>query len=344
MTPDRVQSLWMYERMVQSRYFEQQIAAIYMEGKKPIFDLAKGPVPGEMHLSSGQEPCAVGVCAHLRAEDVLTVGHRVHHFAIAKGVELPAMTAEIFGKRTGLSGGRGGHMHLIDRRCNFTGAGIVSQGMAPAIGAALAFQMRGLPHVAVAVIGEGGANAGIFHETLNLAALWKLPFVCVIEDNSWAVTVSKAVSTSVPRNDVRAASYGIPGHHVPDNDMDAIFSVAGEAIARARAGQGPSLIEIETYRYDGHFQGDPEGYRPKGEKDALLKKDPIPRLRARLVANGVATDSEFTTLERRARDAVDDAIRFARQSALPEPDEALRHVFADALPPAFRAQALESAP
>jgi TPP-dependent pyruvate/acetoin dehydrogenase alpha subunit len=161
--PSSAQRLWMYETMLKSRYFEERMAEIYLEGKKPVFDLSKGPIPGEMHLSNGQEPCAVGVCAHLTAEDALGAGHRLHHFAIAKGVDLKQMASEIFGKKTGLSGGRGGHMHLFDRRVNFGSSGIIGQGMSMAAGAALAFKMRGEPHVAVAVIGEGAANAGIFH-------------------------------------------------------------------------------------------------------------------------------------------------------------------------------------
>ncbi len=196
MKPDTLAQLSMYEKMVTSRYFEECMAVGYLEGKQPIFDLARGPVPGEMHLSRGQEPCAVGVCAHLCEQDVLTAGHRLHHFAIAKGVRLRQMAAEIFGKATGLAGGRGGHMHLIDPQCRFSASGIISEGMPAAAGAALAFKMRKQPHVAVAVIGEGGANAGVFHETLNLAAVWNLPFVCIIEDNSWAVTVAKKTSTA----------------------------------------------------------------------------------------------------------------------------------------------------
>lgn len=314
--------------MVKSRYFEECLADIYMEGKKPIFDLAKGPIPGEMHLSRGQEPAAVGVCAHLEAADVLTAGHRLHHFAIAKGVRLRSMAAEIFGKASGLSGGRGGHMHIIDAACNFCASGIIAEGIAPAAGAALAFKMRQERRVGVSVIGEGAANAGVFHETLNLAALWQLPFVCVIEDNAWAVTVSKQTSTSVPRNDVRAAAYGIPGVYVPGNDPYEIYRVVGEAVSRARAGHGPTLIEVETWRYDGHFQGDQQAYRPQGEKESLLARDPIPAMRRRLVAEGTATEEDLRRLDQDARAAVDDAIQFARSSPPPAAEDALLRVYA----------------
>lgn len=328
MKPDNTTQLWMYETMVKSRYLEECLATVYMEGKKPIFDLAKGPIPGEMHLSRGQEPAAVGVCAHLRVADALTAGHRLHHFAIAKGVRLRPMVAEIFGKASGLSGGRGGHMHIIDATCNFSASGIVCEGMAPAAGAALAFQLRGEPNVGVAVIGEGAANAGVFHETLNLAALWRLPFICLIEDNAWAVTVSKETSTAVPRNDVRAAAYGIPGAYVAGNDPYEIYRVVGEAIERARAGGGPTLVEVETWRYDGHFQGDPAAYRPKGEREALLARDPIPAMRARMLADKVATEGALTRLEAAAKGAVDEAIQFARDSELAAGEAALLHVYA----------------
>lgn len=322
------QRVWMYETMVRSRYFEDCMASIYLEGKKPIFDLSKGPIPGEMHLSSGQEPCAVGVCAHLSPQDHLSAGHRLHHFAIAKGTHLNEMAAEIFGKKTGLSGGRAGHMHLFDRRVNFGSSGIVGQGMSFAVGAALAFKMRGEPHVAVAVIGEGAANAGLFHESLNLAAVWKLPFILVIEDNGWAVTVSKAESTAVASNDVRAQSYGIPGTRVADNDPDEIFRVTGVAVARARAGEGPSLIEIETLRIAGHFQGDTDGYRSAGEKQHMSANDPILLMRQRLLKDQVADEVRLDALAATARDAVDAAISFARDSQLPAPEEALDCMFA----------------
>lgn len=317
----------MYETMVKSRYYEDCIARVYLEGKRPVFDLSKGPIPGEMHLSNGQEPCAVGVCAHLRPQDALAAGHRLHHFAIAKGVELHAMTAEIFGRQTGLSGGRGGHMHLFDRRVNFVSSGIVGQGLSLAVGAALAFKLRDEPHIAVAVIGEGAVNAGLFHEALNLAALWKLPFICVIEDNGWAVTVSKSESTAVPRNDIRACSYGIPGTYVPENDPYEVFRAMAEAAARARAGEGPSLIEIETLRLSGHFQGDPDGYRSPQEKSRMQARDPIELMRARLLEEGLCHEAELDVLRADAARSVDEAIAFARESPMPDPAEALRCVF-----------------
>lgn len=328
MTPTKAQTLWMYENMVVSRRFEEAIEKVYMEGKTPAFNMANGPIPGEMHLSNGQEPVAVGVCAHLHRDDIVTATHRPHHQAIAKGVDLKKMTAEIFGKASGLSGGRGGHMHIFDTTVNFACSGIIAQGCGPACGAALSRKMQGKPGVAVAFLGEGAVNQGAFHEAMNLAAVWELPVVFVVEDNQWGISVSKADSTAVPRNDVRAAAYGMPGHHVADNDPYEIFKVAGEAIERARAGQGPSLIEIETHRLAGHFMGDAEGYRPEGEKDGLFEKDAIPKMRARIVADGVTSEVDLVKIETAAQARVDEAIQFARESEYAPDEDALTAVFA----------------
>ncbi len=328
MTPTKDQTLWMYENMVVSRRFEESIEKIYMEGKTPAFNMANGPIPGEMHLSNGQEPVAVGVCAHLNAEDIVTATHRPHHQAIAKGVDLNKMAAEIFGKVTGLSGGRGGHMHIFDADVNFACSGIIAQGCGPACGAALSRKMQGKAGVAVAFLGEGAVNQGAFHEAMNLAAVWKLPVIFVVEDNQWGISVSKTDSTAVPRNDVRAAAYGMPGHYVENNDPYEIFRVAGEAVARARAGEGPTLIEIETYRLAGHFMGDAEGYRPEGEKDGLFEKDPIPAMRARIIADGVANDADLDRVEADALAKVEAAIQFARDSEYAPDEDALTAVFA----------------
>ena len=324
--PDETK-LWMYKTMFLSRRFEETIEKIYLEGKTPAFNMANGPIPGEMHLSNGQEPVAVGVCAHLNAEDVVTATHRPHHQAIAKGVDLKRMTAEIFGKATGLSGGRGGHMHLFDPAVNFACSGIIAQGMGPACGAALSRKMQNKPGVAVSFIGEGAVNQGAFHESLNLAAVWNLPVIFVVEDNAWGISVSKKDSTAVARNDVRAAAYDMPGYYIENNDPIAIYDIAGEAIARARAGGGPSLIEIETFRLAGHFMGDAEAYRPAGEKESLGSRDPIPAFRALLQSEGV-TSTQLEELEASAESEVAEAISFAQDSDYAPVEDALTHVFA----------------
>ena len=324
--PDETK-LWMYKAMFLSRRFEETIEKIYLEGKTPAFNMANGPIPGEMHLSNGQEPVAVGVCAHLNAEDVVTATHRPHHQAIAKGVDLKRMTAEIFGKATGVSGGRGGHMHLFDPAVNFACSGIIAQGMGPACGAALSRKMQNKPGVAVSFIGEGAVNQGAFHESLNLAAVWNLPVIFVVEDNAWGISVSKKDSTAVARNDVRAAAYDMPGYYIENNDPIAIYDIAGEAIARARAGGGPSLIEIETFRLAGHFMGDAEAYRPEGEKESLGSRDPIPAFRALLQSEGV-TSTQLDELEASAESEVAEAISFAQDSDYAPVEDALTHVFA----------------
>lgn len=327
MTGNRNDRLWMYATMAKSRYFEALIKPAYFEGKSPVFNMAKGPLPGEMHLSDGQEPCAVGVCAHLRAADTVTATHRPHHVAIAKGVDLTRMAGEIFGKKMGLSGGRGGHMHLFDPLVNFACSGIIAEGLGPAVGAALAAKLRGQDSVAVAFLGEGAANQGAFHEALNLAAVWKVPAVFVIEDNAYGISVAKRDCTAIARNADRAAAYAMPGHFVPGNDPDAVHAVAGEAIARARRGEGPSLIEIETCRLEGHFMGDAEGYRPEGEVARLKADDPIPRYRARLIAEGFDA-ADLDAAEAQAKAEVDAAFAAARAAPYPEAEEAFDHVFA----------------
>ncbi|WP_425409910.1 thiamine pyrophosphate-dependent dehydrogenase E1 component subunit alpha [Hyphococcus sp.] len=322
------QRLEMYKMMFTSRRYEEAIQAVYFEEKLPNFNMANGPIPGEMHLSMGQEPCAAGVCIHLTKDDYVSATHRPHHIAIAKGVDLNRMTAEIFGRSSGLSGGRGGHMHLFDTEVNFSCSGIVGQGIAPAVGAALSFKMRNLPHVAIAFIGEGAANQGAFHESMNLAGLWKVPFICVIEDNAYGISVDKKTSTAVPRNDIRAAGYGMPGIYIEGNDPDAVYAAAGEAIGRARAGGGPTLIEIETDRLTGHFTGDPETYRPEGEKEKISGRDALPAYRTRLLEEGEAPEEIISEIERLAEEVVRSAIEFARAAPEPPPEDAMTTVFA----------------
>ena len=320
---------WMYETMAKIRLYEETMVQVYMEGKNPVFNIGAGAVPGEMHLAAGQEPAAVGMGAHLRREDTVTAPHRPHHNAIAKGVDLNRMTAEIFGKETGLGKGKGGHMHLFDPDVKFSCGGIVAAGVPHAVGAALAAKMNGKDWVAVAFIGEGAANAGAFHESLNLASVWKLPLIVVVEDNSYGISVPKAASTSVRFNAERASSYGIVGYSVRNNDPVEMYRVCEEAVGRARRGAGPALIEIETYRFLGHFQGDPELYRGKDEVSLLREKDPLVRVKSLLMEAGVA-QSELAGMEERAQSAVAEAYQYARASAYPSPDAALEDVFAAA--------------
>ena len=324
--PSREELVWMYANMVLSRRYERMMDRVYMEGKSPVFDMAKGPVPGEMHLSDGQEPCAVGLCVHLDKDDYAVGSHRPHHVAIAKGVDLDAMTAEIFGRTTGLSRGRGGHMHLYDQNVRFACSGIVGQGIGIGVGHALAIKMQGGSQVAVAWVGEGGANQGIFHEAMNLAGLWKLPFILVVEDNHWSVSVSKDRSTAIARNSDRAASYGAAGEYVANNDVWGVYAAGKRAVDRARAGEGPTIIEVQTHRLQGHFVGDPQVYVSKEQKMALT--DPIVIMRDRLIAEGVMTQDDADRIEADVETRLNKAESFARSSPEPEPDSILETVFA----------------
>ena len=316
----------LYETMVLSRTYEEAILREYHADKGPGFDIGKGLVPGEMHLSAGQEPVAAGVCAHLTTDDAVTATHRPHHFAIAHGMDLHRLTAEIFGRETGLGRGRGGHMHLFDPETHFSCSGIIAEGYPPALGQAFAFKRSGSDRVAVAVTGEGAANQGAFHESLNLAARWSLPVVFVVEDNDWAISVPRDVATAIPSNADRAAAYGIPGERVEDNDVEAVHAAAGRAVARARAGQGPSLIEVHTLRMWGHFEGDAQGYRP--ELAEVAEHDPIPRYEALLRRDGVLDDDAVDRIRRSASERVEDAVAFAKGSPLPDPASATSYVFA----------------
>jgi pyruvate dehydrogenase E1 component alpha subunit len=316
----------LFETMVLSRTYEEAILREYHADKGPGFDIGKGLVPGEMHLSAGQEPVAAGISAHLTADDAVTATHRPHHLAIAHGVDLRAMTAEIFGRETGLGRGRGGHMHLFDPATHFSCSGIIAEGYPPALGQAFAFQRRGTDRIAVAVTGEGAANQGAFHESLNLAALWSLPVVFVVEDNDWAISVPRTASTAIASNADRAAAYGMPGERVEDNDVEAVYAAAERAVDRARSGAGPSLLEIRTLRLWGHFEGDAQGYRT--DLDQAPGRDPIPRYEQVLRDAGVIDDAAVTRIREAASRRVEDAITYAKDSPLPNPGSATAFDFA----------------
>ena len=325
--PSSQERLDLYRMMVLIRTYEEAILREYHADKSPGFDIGAGLIPGEMHLSAGQEPVAAGVCAHLTTDDAVTGAHRPHHVAIAHGIDLDAMTAEIFGRETGLGKGRGGHMHLFDPATHFSCSGIIAEGLPPALGQAFAFQRAGSDRVAVAVAGEGAANQGAFHEALNLAALWKLPVIFVIEDNDWGISVPRSASTSVPSNAMRAAAYGIPGIRVEDNSVEGVWEAARDAVARARAGEGPSLIEVHTLRLWGHFEGDAQGYR--SDLEGAPGRDPLPTYRDTLIADGVLTAADAETIAAEASTRVEAAIDYAKSSPIPDPADALKYVFAE---------------
>ena len=316
----------LYRTMVLIRVFEEAILREYHADKRPAFDIGAGLVPGEMHLSAGQEPVAAGVCAHLTAGDAVTATHRPHHLAIAHGVDLGKLAAEIFGRQTGLGRGRGGHMHLFDPDTHFSCSGIIAEGYPPALGQAFAFRRQGTDRIAVAVTGEGAANQGAFHESLNLAALWRLPVVFVVEDNDWGISVPRSASTCVTSNAARAAGYDMPGERVEDNSVEAVYEAAGRAVARARGGQGPSLLEVHTLRMWGHFEGDAQAYRT--DLEGVPGRDPIATYEHALRSAGLLDDGQVKTVNEDAVARVEAAIAFAKSSPEPAPETATEYVFA----------------
>lgn len=318
----------MYSTMVKIRRFEERLREVYFEGKQPVFDIAAGTVPGEMHLAAGQEPVAAGVRPHLKAGDAIVGTHRPHHFAIAQGVDLKKMAAEIFGKETGLGRGKGGHMHLFSGEPNFGCSGIIGEGIPVAVGAAFAFKRQGTDNIGLSFFGEGAANQGAFHEALNLAATWNAPAVFICEDNAYAISVPKDKATAVADNSDRAAAYGIPGVLVAENDPVAVYEVAGEAIKRARQGGGPSLIEVRTDRLWGHFEGDADAYRTDEFKEAMSERDAIATYGQKLLEQGVMDEPQMEDIRQRMHAEVEEALEYARSSPYPEPEQALEHVFA----------------
>ena len=318
----------MYENMVTARYYEERLQEEYLEGKQPAFDISAGPIPGELHLAAGQEASGAGVCEHLRDDDTVTAPHRPHHIAIAKGVDLKRMTAEIFGRETGLSRGKGGHMHLFDPDVNFACSGIIAQGCPPAVGAALAAKKRNTDSVAVAFVGEGAINQGGFLESLNLAAVQDLPVVFVIEDNDWAISMPKDRITDVENGADRAGGFDMPGMRVEADDAISVFEAARDAIGRARDGNGPSLLEIQVHRRMGHFMGDPQTYRSDDDVERHQARDSIERLARELQDRGLDED-DLQLIRIEAQERVDEAIEWAKEQPEPDPETAYEDVFAN---------------
>jgi pyruvate dehydrogenase E1 component alpha subunit len=315
-----------YEKMWLSRAFDDAMIALYWEGKLPIFAFGAGPLPGELHCSNGAEPVGAGVCGALSADDMITADHRPHHVAVCRGVDLDRMSAELLGKKPGLSQGKGGHMHIYDPAVNFASSGIIAEGMAPAAGMALARRLQKKPGIAVTFLGEGAANQGAFHEVLNMVGLWKLPVITVVQDNEWGVSTAKSESTAIERNSDRAAGYGMAGEYVGSNDPDDIYEAAVRAVERARSGKGGTILELKTARLQGHFMGDQQAYIPEQMKQV----DPLPLYRAKLVKAGVLTEDQADAIEAAAKARMERAMQFAKDAPYPDASEAFDHVFAGA--------------
>ena len=317
--PQQVQAE-MYRRMLLIREFE--LAAI---------DLFKrGQVKGAVHPYIGQEASGVGVCMALRKDDLIAGTHRSHGHNIAKGADPGRMFAEILGKDTGYCRGRGGSMHIAAFETGSLGAlAVVGSGIPIAVGAALGFKMQGLPNVAVPFTGDAGVNTGNWHEGLNMASIWNLPVVFVLENNHYGVSTNISSSTNINDLSLRAQSYGIPGVRVDGFDVLAVYAEAVRAVERARSGKGPTLLVTESYRFEGHYAGEPEVYRTREEVREYRKKDPIPRFRKYLVENGITKESELERIDRKVRQEIVDAVRFAKESPEPDPGTAMDYIYAE---------------
>ena len=307
----------MYRMLWRIRTFEDQVRRL----------AAAGEVPGFPHLSTGQEAVAVGICAHLLRQDLLFTSHRGHGHVLAKGSDVEAMFAEILGRETGLCRGRGGSMHLVDVANGVLGAtGVVAGNLSLAAGAAWAMQARGSKNISVVFFGDGATGAGAFHETLNLAVLWRLPVLFVCENNGYAEFTSREEHSKVAFVRRFAEPYEMAAETIDGNDVQAVIAAAGEAIGKVRRGDGPYLLECMTYRMAGHFVGDPQHYRSKEEFAAWHDKDPIERLKMHLLQSGVAA-SELDSAAESVKQEVQRAVDKARAAPRPNPADVLAEVY-----------------
>jgi pyruvate dehydrogenase E1 component alpha subunit len=309
----------MFKTLVRIRRFEERVVEKFAAGK----------ILGFVHSYIGEEAVAVGACANLRDDDYITSTHRGHGHLIAKGGKTDKMMAELYGKKTGYNKGKGGSMHIADMDIGIMGAnGIVGAGITIAAGAALSSKMRGTAQVTICFFGDGASNTTRFHEGINLASIWRLPVVYVCENNLYGISVPQSYHQNIIDIADRAAAYGIPGVVVDGNDVMAVYEAVGEAVARARRGEGPTLVECKTYRHRGHFEGDPQVYKPKGEVEEWMKKDPVPRFRKQLIEMGILTEKEADEIDQEMVEEMDKAVKFAEESPLPTPEETLEDVYA----------------
>jgi TPP-dependent pyruvate/acetoin dehydrogenase alpha subunit len=315
---DKSLALKLYRTMVEIRRFEEKLYHLF----------STRDMPGSMHQYNGEEAVAVGVCAHLGREDWITSTHRGHGHCIAKGADLNAVMAEMFAKSTGCCKGMGGSMHIADYSAGMLGAnGIVAAGIPIAAGAGLSCQVQGKGRVSAAFFGDGATNEGAFHEAVNLAAVWKLPVLFVCENNIYGFSTHYRRTMAIERISDRAGAYGIPGVTVDGQELGAVYAAAGEAVRRARAGNGPTLLECKTYRYMGHSRFEPSSYRSKEEVEQWKKRDPIALFRVVLRSIG-ASEEELAGVEAAVDAALEAAVRFAEHSPDPGALDWKRYIFA----------------
>ena len=316
--PSTEELLYMFRTMVTIREFEEAAGRLSAEAK----------IPGAVHLSVGQEASAVGVCANLRPTDTITTTHRGHGHCIAKGGDVKPMLAELYGKASGYCGGKGGSMHIADFDSGILGAnGIVGGGAPIAVGAAFAARYKHTDGVSVCFSGDGSTNEGAWHEALNLAALWKLPAIFVVENNHYGEFTSQAKQGSIARLSERAASYGIPGVTVDGQDVIAVYEAAREAVERARAGDGPTLLECDTYRTYGHVGRSGRDARPEEERAAWSDRDPITAMARVLAARSILSGEGVNRVIDEVRREIEEAIRFAEEAPYPDPAALLTDVY-----------------
>ena len=310
--------LWMYQTMVTIRRFEEQSRREADAGK------LRG-----MHSSIGQEAVPTGISAHLRDDDFVLGTHRSHHHCIAKGVNINEMMAELLGKSTGTNNGKGGTMHIADITKGMLGAnGVVGSNIPVATGVALSAKVRGTDQVSVVFFGDGASSQGVVHESMNLASIWKLPVLFVCENNRYAESTPFEFTVAGGSISNRAAGYDIPGVSVDGQSVLDVFEVGAEAVARARRGDGPTLIEAQTYRYQGHFGADdPLGYRSEEEQEYYMNRDCIKHLTAHIIENGIAGEDDLQKLDEGVLVAIAEAVRFADESPFPEPDQLMADVY-----------------
>lgn len=317
----RDQMVDLHRTMVTIRMFEDRT--------KDLF--ATGLIPGLCHLYIGEEGVASGVCGHLRADDYITSTHRGHGHVIAKGGELKYMMAELFGKKTGYCKGRGGAMHIADVYKGILGAnGIAGGGIPIAVGAALSSKIRKTDQVTVCFFGDGASNTGAFHEALNLAAVLCLPVIFCCENNFYAISTHQREHQKIQDISIRATAYGMSGITVDGNDVLAVYRTAGKAVEQARKGKGPTLMECKTYRWRGHHEGDPNQggrYRTKEEIEGWIKKCPVKRLEEKLIKERILDQAEITNVWEKVGKEIEEAVEFAKQSPLPDPQDIFEDVY-----------------
>ncbi|MCZ6680488.1 MAG: pyruvate dehydrogenase (acetyl-transferring) E1 component subunit alpha [Candidatus Poribacteria bacterium] len=323
--PSKELMLQMYRKMMEIRQFEEAASELYQRGE----------LPGFLHLYIGEEATAVGVCSNLNDDDYITSTHRGHGHFIAKGGKRDRMMAELFAKTTGYCKGKGGSMHIADVSLGILGAnGVVGAGIPMANGAALSAKMQGTKKVAVAFFGDGATNQGVFHESLNLAAVWELPEILVCENNQYGMGTPQREHQKVTDISIRAESYGMPGIRVDGNNIFEVYDATYEAVERARNGGGPTLIDCNTYRFRGHHIGDPgTSYRDRTEVEEWQKRDPIAYLKKVLVEEESVAETDLEAIDQELRDDLEAAIDFARSSPSPRPEDALEDLYAGGIRP-----------